>query len=159
MTEEKIIKKEQLLSTGLTCGDLVLTPKRLYFVYNAGFFKKKIKNLFDIPIENIINVEATKNHLTTEFILKIRFRDGEKEIETKCTKAGWNMWKGRAAFKIEANLFNEWVRAIEEARTGKYNKQDSLNGLNELEKLAELKEKGIITDIEFKKKKKKILAL
>lgn len=158
MSEEKIIKKELLSSTGLLPGDLILTPKRLYFEYNAGFFKQKLKNLFNIPIDNIINVEASKNHLSSFYVLKIRYQDNGLEKEVKCSKSGWDPFKGRNAFKIEENLFNGWVKAIEEVRSGKY-KQNAVSKLNELEKLAELKEKGVITEDEFKKKKKQILGL
>lgn len=158
MAEEKIIKKEQVFVKGMMPGFLILTPTRLYFEYNAGFFKVKLKILFDIPINNIINVEASKDFVSTSYVLKIRHKYDGKEYEEKCSKSGWNPFKGRDAFKIEANLFNEWVKSIEETRNGTY-KNNNLNGLNELEKLAELKEKGIITKEEFEKKKKTILGL
>lgn len=158
MAEEKIIKKEQVFA-GIMPGFLILTPTRLYFEYNAGFFKAKVKTLFDIPINEIVNVEAEKNHFSSTYVLKIHHQRDGKEYEEKCSKSGWSPFKGRVAFKVEENLFNDWVRQIEEARNGSYNKNSNLGQLNELEKLAELKEKGIVTKEEFEKKKKIILRL
>jgi len=158
MAEEKIIKKEQVF-VGMMPGFLVLTPDRLYFEYNGGFFKVKIKTLFDISINDIVNVEAEKNHFSTTYVLKIRHRREGKEYLEKCTKSGWSPFKGSVAFKVEENLFNDWVRQIEEVRNGNYSKSNNLGQLNELEKLAELKDKGILTKEEFEKKKKTVLGL
>ena len=54
--------------------------------------------------------------------------------------------------------FEEAKRIIEE-RISKDNKPSENTSLNDLEKLAELKEKGIITEEEFQQKKKQILGL
>jgi len=156
--EETIIKKEQVF-IGIVPGFLILTPNRLYLEYTAGFFKVTTKILFDIPINNIINVEADKNFLSSTYVLKIRHKKDGKEYEEKCNKSGVNLFKGVDAFKIEANLFNDWVKRIEEARTDHYNDNKSGSDFNQLEKLAELKDKGIITQGEFEKKKKLILEL
>ncbi len=155
MAEEKIIKKDQVF-VKLMPGFLVLTSKRIYFEYNAGFFKVKLKNLFDIPIENIINVEASKDFISTDYILKIRHTLDGKEYQEKCTKNGWSPFKNKSTFNIEANFFDSWVKAIEEVRSSKH--IDSIN-LSDLEKLAELKDKGILTNEEFEAKKKQILNL
>lgn len=158
MSEEKIIKKEQVFIKMMP-GFLILTPTRLYFEYNAGFFKVKLKTLFDIPINDIVNVEASKDFVSTSYILKIRHQQDGKEYEEKCTKSGWSPFKGRDAFKIESNLFSEWVRSIEETRNGTHDKKSTLCEFHQLERLAQLKEKGIITQDEFDRKKKMILGL
>ena len=155
--EESIIKKEEVF-VGMMPGFLILPPSRLYFEYNTGFFKVTTKVLFDIQVNNIINVEAEKNHFTTTYILKIRHEKDGKEYLEKCNKQGWSPFKGTGAFKVEANLFNDWVRSIEEARAGRYNNKSN-SDFGQLEKLAELKDKKIITQAEFEKKKKLILGL
>lgn len=155
MSEEKIIKKDQVF-VKLMPGFLILTPKRIYFEYNSGFFKTKLKSLFDIHTENIINVEASKDFISTDYILKIRHMMDGKEYQEKCTKNGWSPFKNKSTFNIEANFFDSWVKSIEETRSGKYR---TSSNLDDLEKLAELKDKGIITQEEFEKKKKAILDL
>lgn len=153
--EERIIKKE-LVFVGMSAGYLILTPTRLYFEYNVGFFKPNLKIMFDIPVKSIINVEAEKDHFSSTYILKIMHRKDGKEYLEKCTKSGWGIFKGTAAFKVEANQFNDWVKNIEEVRADSYK---SNSDFGQLEKLADLKEKGIITSEEFEKKKKIILGL
>lgn len=155
MAEEKIIKKDQVF-VKLMPGFLILTPKRIYFEYNSGFFKVNLKTLFDIPIEDIINVEASKDFVSTDYILKIRHTLDGKEYLEKCTKNGWSPFKNKNTFNIEANFFDSWVKSIEEVRSGRYNSSKSLD---DLERLAELRDKGILTNKEFEAKKKQILDL
>ncbi|MBV9159182.1 MAG: SHOCT domain-containing protein [Candidatus Kaiserbacteria bacterium] len=53
--------------------------------------------------------------------------------------------------------FTPWEQAINDARFGKNTQHSS--GLDDLEKLSQLRDKGVITDEEFSAKKKQLLGL
>ena len=62
-------------------------------------------------------------------------------------------------YNPDRHLLFEEAKEIIEERISRDNKPSENSSLNDLEKLAELKEKGIITEEEFKGKKKQLLGL
>jgi len=153
MNTEKILKKEDKLDykNGLfnKRGSLVLTTSELYFI--SG-----IKKLFTIPVSNIISVNAKKGLGNGIDHLYVIYDEEGKEKKIKIQHMAF--WYGVAMGNISqlGNVyFESWERTIENAR---HNNHDSSN-FNQLEKLLELKMKGVITEEEFSLKKKQILDL
>jgi len=138
---------------------LVITDRRLYVVkwgFMAGNIFGGRCNSFDF--KNIVGIELNKGPLT-----------GTVEIitpATQSTKA--NYWSNQSIksdniITFTSNkfgLFGETVKMgremIEKNRQHKAD-NDKNSYLDELERLAQLKEKGAITEEEFSKKKKKLL--
>ena len=153
--EEKIIKKEDKLTYkgGLfnnKKGSLVLTQTQLYFL--AG--KKKS---FDIPVRNIVNVRAKKGLGNGIDHLLVSYQENGKDCQIKIEHFAF--WSGIAIgnfSQLKEPYFRSWERIIEDIRL---EKNKSENSLNDLEKLADLKNKGIISEEEFSAKKKQLLGL
>jgi hypothetical protein len=144
---------------------LVLTDKRLY-VLKWGFMTGNTFggrcNAFDYNI--ITGLEIKKGLLTGTF-----------EVLTPATqnaqKSYWGSGKDSAAHsdnvitiqRDKFQLFQEATRVGRELINQLHSKNQPTgnkeSNYSELEKLAELKSKGIITEEEFEAKKKKILAL
>lgn len=154
MIEEKIVKKEDKLNCKIGIfgkrGSLVLTSVELYFL--SG--KTKV---FSVPLKDILSANARKglgNGIDHLFVI---FNENGKEKKIKIEHMAF--WSGVAMgnlTQLREPYFKSWEAAIENARLGKNIPQDNLG---ELEKLADLKEKGIITDDEFQTKKKQLLGL
>ena len=111
----------------------------------------------DIMIKEISSVQFKRVGLTMMGYIQFTFRGGQE------SKSGWSdahndentvtfIKKQEAAFQKIKEAIEEKMRSTETGGTKPSN-------LGELEKLAELKEKGIITEEEFNKKKKQILGL
>jgi len=108
-----------------------------------------------IPYSSIIAVQLKKAGLTAGYI-QLTLKGGSE------AKAGlFQSVKDENTINFYSNKnkdFEEAKRLIEEKiSTGNF--QSNKSELDELEKLAELKEKGIITEEEFNAKKKSILGL
>jgi|SRR3989338_11205323 len=156
---EQIIKKEEKLEykgkgAGILGkrGALVLTSQELYFT------NKKNHKAFNIPLDKIISVNIRKGLGNGIDYLFVIFNDNSKERKVKIKH--FTFWAGVAMgnlSQLRELYFKSWETAIENVRFGKNTVQNS--NLNELEKLAELKEKGIINEEEFNTKKKQILGL
>jgi len=154
MIEEKIIKKEDKLNCKVGLfgkrGGLVLTITELYFL--SG--KTKV---FSTSLKDIISTSARKglgNGIDHLFVI---FNENGKEKKIKIEHMAF--WSGVAMgnlTQLREPYFKSWEAAIEDARFGKSTPQDNLG---DLEKLADLKEKGIITEDEFQAKKKQLLGL
>lgn len=95
------------------------------------------------------------------------FRVLRKDIESVSLDkggAGKNIIKvnGHGTLLAEVEMPRPWAEKIQEfimkEALGK-GKQNSASEINDLEKLAELKKKGIITEEEFKQKKKQLLGI
>lgn len=161
MSTERVIKKEELMlrKSAFTklAGNLILTPKSLTYIQVKGVFNKTEEKILEIPISSIVNVKAVKAYAGGTEHLHITYTEGGKELkvtfEHVSVSAAFTMG---AASRLEAMYLADWVKAIEDLRGGK---NSSNNGLDDLEKLAELKSKGIITQEEFEAKKKSILGL
>lgn len=68
----------------------------------------------------------------------------------------------KTTVKVMADLANKWLKEREEKKAGAVSVSSSVSGkadsLDKLEKLADLKDKGVLSDEEFAEAKKKILA-
>ncbi len=154
MNEEKIIKKEDKLDCKVGLfgkrGSLVLTTSELYFL--SG--KDKV---FSVPLKDILSTNARKglgNGIDHLFVI---FNENGKERKIKIQHLAF--WAGTAMgnmTQLREPYFRSWETAIENARFGEDTAQ---NNLNDLEKLADLKTKGVITEEEFQAKKKQLLGL
>lgn len=152
--EEVIIKKENDLTYKVhflsnNKGSLVLTPTELYFLL-------KRKKIFSISIKSIINVVAQKGLGNGVDYLIVLYIEGDKEKKVKIEHFAF--WAGTAIgnlSQLKEPYFKAWERIIEETRLG----NNKGNDFNDLEKLAELKQKGIISDKEFSAKKKQVLGI
>lgn len=110
-----------------------------------------------IPYKSIVAVQLKRAGLTAGY-LQLTLVGGSE------AKAGlFQSTKDENSINFHANRgnndnFEEAKQAIEERISADSNKPQH-NPINDLEKLAELKDKGIITEEEFNQKKKQILGL
>jgi hypothetical protein len=156
MAEERIIKKEDKLDCKAGFlgkrGSLVLTTAELYFL--SG--KTKV---FSAPLRSIVSANARKglgNGIDHLFVI---FNENSKERKIKIQHLAF--WQGMAMgnlTQLREPYFKSWETVIENARFGGSTSNGN-NDLNDLEKLADFKSKGIITEEEFQAKKKQLLGL
>jgi len=160
--DEKVLVKLQ----GSFGEALVLTNKRLYVIkwgFMAGDTFGGRCNAFEF--KSVVSVEFKKSILT-----------GSVEILTPATQnAQKSFWstnnstpKADNIVSIQRDKFDVFAEAIKiirnkisESNSGgaiSNNNQEAENLVN-LEKIAELKEKGVITDEEFQAKKKQLLGI
>jgi len=139
---DNLMLNEQILivtscNRGSKPGALAVTNRRVIFGTKV-LFTSEIKD-FDIKKITSINY---KSDLTNKLIIRGSF-DG---IEIS---------------SIEKNAGQQIVNKIKEIQDSEdpTNNQVTTNGLGDLEKLAELKDKGILTEEEFNAKKKSILGI
>jgi len=159
--EEKVFVKLQ----GSFGEGLVITDKRLYVLkwgWMTGNTLGGKCNAFDF--NNITGLEIKKGLLTGTFeVLTPATQNTQKNYWGSGDKSAI---KSDNVITFQQNKFNLFQDAIKIGRElinetyskGRRNSQEKSN-YSELEKLAELKEKGIITQKEFEAKKKKILDL
>ncbi len=152
---EQTIKKE----SGLTFkkgflnsfrGSLVLTSSELYF-------ESKDKKVFSVLISDIENSRAKKGIGNGLDYLVIEYKEDGKSKKTEFEHMAFvsGLAMGNMS-QLRETYFKSWETIIEETRMGK-NKKAS--GLDDIEKLADLKAKGHITEAEYEAKKKQILGL
>lgn len=162
MSGETILKKDTVYLRKsllkMIKGDLVLTSKELFFIHKKGFIKKADEKLVSINIADIINVQPSKPFSGYGLDrLEILYRSNSKEIKVKFDHTSIYGW---AAGRLNAGqplYFADWARVIDDLRFSK--NQSNSNGLTDLEQLAKLKMMGVITEDEFKAKKKQILGI
>jgi len=157
---DKIIVKLQ----GISGQGLVITDKRLYVLkwgYLAGnFFGGRC---IGFEYKNIVGLEIRKSWSTgTIQVLTPSNQDTQK---TYWGKGGNDALRSDNTIAFGSNkfqLFQEAVKIgrelLQNSNTHVASRQQSSN-YSDLEKLAELKEKGIVTQEEFEAKKKMILGL
>jgi hypothetical protein len=116
-------------------GILVLSNQRVFFLDKSLFNVKLTEHSFD----HINSISFKKSVVYGDIVINV---------------AGSKISVGA----IDKNFVQSWVENAKQY-IGKKEQKESTSSLDELEKLAKLKEKGIISDKEFKDKKKKILAL
>jgi len=111
---------------------------------------------------------ANDEYVSYQSIYGKSFRVLRKDIESVSLDKGGmgkNVIKvnGRGTVLAEIELPKPWSEQaqdfIRKEALGGNSEQSSISGIGDLEKLAELKEKGIITQEEFDSKKKQILGL
>lgn len=129
-------------------GILVGTNKRLIFVDKGLIFGLKVE---DFQYDKISSIQYETGLIFGKIII---FTSGNKAVIE-------NVIKGKV------RVFGEWVRAKisnqNQTKTSQNKLQTNLNEdaniIDQLEKLANLKERGILTDEEFIIQKKKLLGL
>jgi len=152
MSGEKIIKKEDKLNCNIGLlgkrGSLVLAAGELYFLSGK-------EKAFSTPLKEIVSVDARKGFGNGVDFLFVIFNENGKERKIKIQHLAF--WTGVAMgnmTQLREPYFKSWEAAIENARSGKSTQQSNIG---DLEKLAELRSKGVITEEEFQKKKKQLL--
>lgn len=160
MTDEKIIKKEEVnykqSAFSTKKGFIVLTGSRFYFAQTKGILKKHEEILFEIPIADILNAKAEKDfgYGIDNFI--VLYQENGKEKKVKFQHVSFGGAIAGSVSRAGALYFGEWERLINDLKN---QPSQSKSNLDDLEKLNELKQKGIITQEEFEIKKKQILGL
>ena len=131
-------------------GSLVLTTTELSFL-------SKEKKIFSVLIKDILNSRAKKGLGNGLDYLTITYKEDDKEKTAEFEHFAFiaGMAVGNLS-QLKEPYFKSWETLIEETRLGKNVKP---SGLDEIEKLAELKSKGHISEEEFTLKKKQILGL
>jgi hypothetical protein len=154
--EEPIIKKEDKLQyrggfMNKPFGTLTLTATTL-------LFQSGKKTIFVIPVKEIVSVNTKKGLGGGSDRLIVFYREDEKEKQVTIEHfyAMLGVALGGLA-QLGPTYFASWELAINNARFGKM--QANSGGIDDLEKLAELKQKGVITEEEFTAKKKQILGI
>jgi len=107
-----------------------------------------------IPYSSIVAVQLKKAGMTAGYI---QFTlAGGSEAKAGLLQSAYD--ENTVNFFSNKNGFAE-LKEIVEGKIGKVNTDQSHSSLNDIEKLAELKSKGIITEKEFEQKKKQLLGL
>jgi hypothetical protein len=155
MENEQVIKQESGLNYNKGFlnkykGSLILTAKELSFV-------SKDKKQFSILIKEILNSRAKKGLGNGLDYLIITHKEKGKEKTTEFEHFAFlgGLAVGNLS-QLKEPYFKSWETIIEETRLGK-NKSNS--NLDEIEKLADLRAKGHISEEEFSLKKKQILGI
>ena len=153
---ENVTKEEKILVKirGYSGQGLVITSKKLYII-KWGFFTGNpfAGKCIAFNFKDITGLEIRKG-----------IEQGKLEVLSPATQ---NIQGGQQDFekdnivtfikKEKYDLFQEAVNIARELITK--SREEGNDSLNQLEKLAELKEKGIITEEEFILKKKQILGI
>lgn len=156
-------KEKVLVKLKGTFGEgLVITDKKLYVLkwgYMAGNLIGGRCNAFEYG--SITGLEIKKNLLTGTFeVLTSAMQNAQKSYWGKGNE---DAIKSDNIVTIQRQMFDLFQEAVKIGREqiskfhSGHGRRDS--DLSDLEKLAELKEKGIITQKEFNAKKKSILGL
>jgi len=142
-------------------GTIVLTDTAVIIKRGAkGFFLGggSIRGDKTIPYSSIVAVQYKKAGLTVGY-LQLTLRGGS-DAKAGITEATKDENTVTFASKKTGELFWELKEFIEKkAHETQSGQSQSSNQLDDLEKLAQFKEKGIITEEEFAAKKKQILGL
>ncbi len=153
MVEEQILKKEDNLIQHdgfwhkAYRGSLVLTRSDVYFL-----LKKGDKELLRVPLSNIVSVNTEKMDFADN--LFIVYKDGSAERRSKFVHHDRRQLIFAAA---SPSHFLSWEQAINDARFGR--SAGHADAIGDLERLAALKDRGVLTDEEFAAKKKEMLGL
>lgn len=152
MAEEQILKKEDKLihDNGFwhkNKGTLVLTRRDIYFLSKSGN-----RELLRVPLSNIVSVNTEKMDFADN--LFIVYKSGNTERRAKFVHKDRRQLIFAAA---SPSYFISWEQTINDAR---FNRHTGHTGsIDDLERLAALKDKGVLTDEEFAAKKKELLGL
>jgi|SRR5579859_180433 len=153
---EQILKKEDKLKYkgGFfrnKSGSLVLTNTSLFFETKSG------KKVFDIPLKSIQSVNCKKGVGMGVEHMYVIYQENVKENRVKIEHYAFVSAMTIGNLSRLSMYFSSWEQTINDARFGR--STNTGGGLDNLEKLAELKHKGILTEEEFQAKKKQLLAL
>lgn len=150
----KVLKKAKGVN-----GQLELLENKLVIRRKGAisFITQGLKGDKEIQIKQISSIQLKSPSFVTNGYIQFGFLGGQE------TKGGlFNATKDENTImfnKKQEDDFLEIKKIIEEKLDQHNNREPnkSPSGLNDLEKLAELRDKGIITEEEFQAKKKKIL--
>jgi len=131
-------------------GSLVLTSAELYF-------EKKKKRLFSTALKDIQSINCKKGIGTGVDHMFVIYQENGKENRAKIEHFGFFSAMTIGNLSRLSLYFASWEKAINDARFRK--NETGVGELDSLEKLADLKQKGIITEEEFSAKKKQILGI
>src|SRR3989338_2390188 len=143
-------------------GTLILTDTGVLIKRGAkGFFLGggMLRGDKTIPYSSIVAVQLKKAGMTAGYIQLTLKGGSEAKSGLFQSATDENSINFHSAFGGNNNeLFNEAKTLIEE-KINAVNSPAKNSGLDDLEKLAALKEKGIISEEEFQAKKKQLLGL
>lgn len=144
--EDNLIQHNGFWNKSYT-GTLTLTTNDIYFVSNG----KAHKEIVRVPLSSIVSVNTEKMDFADNLFLV--YKDGDTEGRVKFM----HMDRRQLIFAAASpNYFFSWEQSINDARFGRHNHSSALS---DLERLAALKDKGVLTDDEFAAKKKELLGL
>ncbi|MFY7843916.1 PH domain-containing protein [Chryseobacterium gambrini] len=125
-------------------GILLVTPKRIISVSKAMFSPAKVNEFLN---DNILEVSFVKNFVSPN----IRIHTKEKTVEFE---SFFNKDYAEDFYQFISKIYNK-----EEASKASFPEQNTVSEsvLEQLEKLGQLRENGILTEEEFTSQKKKLL--
>lgn len=143
-------------------GTLILTDTGVIIKRGAkGFFLGggMLRGDKTIPYSSIVAVQLKKAGMTAGYVQLTLKGGSEAKSGLFQSTTDENSINFHSAFGGNNNeLFNEAKKLIEE-KINAVNSPAKISGLDDLEKLAALEEKGIISEEEFQAKKKQLLGL
>lgn len=136
-------------------GALVLTSSDLSFL-------SKDKKLFEVALKEIVSVNAQKGVGNGIDWLIVTYKSGEKEQKIKIMHLGIMTGLGLGILsRLNPPYFSSWEKAIDDERLGRHEGSSNSNphtGIaDELKKLGELLDGGVITQADFENQKRKLL--
>ncbi len=155
MTDQIIKKEDKLFYKGSNIfkkqGSLVLAQNELYFLEGTD-------KIFYIFLNQIVSVNSQKGIGNGVDWLIITYNENGNEQKARIMHFGFiNAFGLGMLSRLQSSYFTSWEQAINDVRF-RVGENNNTN-ISDLEKLAELKDKGIITEEEFKAKKKQLLGL
>ena len=133
-------------------GILVATNHRLVFVDKGIFYGLKVE---DFPYDKISSIQYETGILLGKLTI---FTSGNKAVIDNVVKASVRTFGDSVRAKISAPKLNTSTQNVINVHSPSA-PQDNSNVVEQLERLAKLKEQGILTEEEFAGQKKKILGL
>ena len=130
-------------------GILVATNSRLIFVDKGLIFGLKVE---DFPLDKITSIQYSTGILLGKLTI---FASGNKAIIDNVDKVQVRVFGDFVRNKISAESSEEPVKTDFSANENVQNQDDIVS---KLERLAKLKEQGVLTEEEFLELKKKLLA-
>lgn len=128
---------------------MVATNKRLIFVDKGMFFGLKVE---DFPYDKISSIQYETGLLMGKIII---FTSGNKAIIDHVEKSKVRTFGDWVRARISSPKENVLVHPVSQTQPIPGNSSDPLE---KLERLARLKEQGVLTDEEFQKQKQQILS-
>lgn len=152
--EEKVLMEAKGLNGQL---QLLETKVRITRKGFWAFSYQGLKGDKEINIKNISSIQFKRAGKIGTGYIQFTFFGGQE------TKGGvWNAYHDENTVVFDTkhqSAFEKIKEIVDEKMSSKEKGETKISDLNQLEKLAELKEKGIITEEEFNAKKKQILGL
>jgi len=154
-----LLEGEEILMTAeqgrLRPGGSITTPNTIYITNVRLLFKDPRlfglrANIVDVNYVDISNVRLKRGILSTEIFLKSRFLSDEVRLPAVDKEVAQQV-----SGMIHKGMRGEFARPADSRDTGKSNSPDT--PVQKLGRIAELKERGLITDDEFSKLKAEIL--